>query len=82
MALVFEDAARIEERIKEWIYHGKNALLVSGARQVGKTWIAKDFAKNQFENNWVYINFEEDAFASYKFSKEEFRNNKKIINKK
>lgn len=38
---------RIEERIKEWIYHGKNALLVSGARQVGKTYIIRECLNNE-----------------------------------
>lgn len=45
----------------------RKPLIMRGARQVGKTWIAKDFAKNQFENNWVYINFEEDAFLQKVF---------------
>ena len=29
---------KAEERIRDWIRSSKNALLVSGARQVGKTW--------------------------------------------
>lgn len=38
----------------------RKPLILRGARQVGKTWIAKDFAKKQFGDNWVYVNFEED----------------------
>lgn len=35
----------------------RKPLIVQGARQVGKTWIMKEFAKNSFKNV-VYINFE------------------------
>lgn len=32
-------------------------LILQGARQVGKTWVLKEFAKTQFKN-YVYVNFE------------------------
>ncbi|MBE5871978.1 MAG: ATP-binding protein [Lachnospiraceae bacterium] len=35
----------------------KEPLLVVGARQVGKTWIIKEFCKNRYEN-YKYLNFE------------------------
>lgn len=35
----------------------RKPLIVQGARQVGKTWIMKEFAKSSFKNV-VYINFE------------------------
>lgn len=38
---------RIEGKIKDWIHHGKNALLVSGARQVGKTYIIRECLNNE-----------------------------------
>lgn len=46
----------------------RKPLIVRGARQVGKTWLIKEFAKTNF-NNYVYVNFEEsehlqDVFAS------------------
>ena len=34
-------------------------LVVRGARQVGKTFVIKDFAEKYYEN-YVYINFEEN----------------------
>lgn len=34
-------------------------LILKGARQVGKTWLMKEFGKN-FYNNYVYFNFDED----------------------
>lgn len=39
--------------------HKKNRkpLIIRGARQVGKTWIMKEFGKNHFKNS-VYINFD------------------------
>lgn len=36
----------------------KKPLIVRGARQVGKTWLLKEFGKNQYAN-LVYVNFEE-----------------------
>ena len=36
----------------------RKPLLLQGARQVGKTWILKEFGKNEFKNI-VYLNFEE-----------------------
>ena len=44
-------------------------LILEGARQVGKTWLLKQFGKNEFEN-FVYINCDnnpqiEDVFIDY-----------------
>lgn len=36
---------KAREKIEQWIQTGKNALLVSGARQVGKTWLIRDCLK-------------------------------------
>jgi len=38
----------------------RKPLLLQGARQVGKTWLIKEFAKREFKNN-VYLNFEQDT---------------------
>ncbi len=37
----------------------RKPLVIRGARQVGKTWIMKEFGKN-FYDNFVYCNFDED----------------------
>lgn len=37
----------------------RKPLIVKGARQVGKTWLIKEFAKRAFDH-YVYVNFEED----------------------
>jgi len=43
----------------QWKKSGRRKpLLLQGARQVGKTWILKEFGNNEF-SNLVYINFEE-----------------------
>ncbi len=49
---------KIYEQIKEWKREeNKNsALLIEGARRVGKTTIVKEFAKNEY-NNFIYIDF-------------------------
>jgi predicted AAA+ superfamily ATPase len=36
---------------------GRNPLLLEGARQVGKTWLLKEFGKRHFKNV-AYINFQ------------------------
>ena len=35
----------------------RKPLIIRGARQVGKTWLIKEFAKTQYED-YIYINFE------------------------
>lgn len=49
---------KIYNQIKEWKEEkNKNsALLIEGARRVGKTTIVKEFAKNEY-NNFIYIDF-------------------------
>jgi len=36
-------------------------LIILGARQVGKTWLMKEFARTEFPNRHIYINFEESG---------------------
>src|SRR5262245_2187595 len=43
----------------------RKPLVLRGARQVGKTYILKEFAKGEYED-YVYINFDEEPhFASF-----------------
>lgn len=52
---------KITKDLKEWKENHKNqVLLVSGARQVGKTFIIKEFIEENYENS-VYINFIENS---------------------
>ena len=37
----------------------RKPLIIRGARQVGKTWLLKEFAKTEYEN-FAYINFEDN----------------------
>jgi predicted AAA+ superfamily ATPase len=39
---------------------GRKPLIVRGARQVGKTWLLKEFARTSFKNA-LYVNFEDDT---------------------
>jgi len=38
----------------------RKPLIIRGARQVGKTWLMKEFASNEYKNS-IYINFEESS---------------------
>lgn len=40
----------------------RKPLVLEGARQVGKTWLVKEFGKNEYEN-LVYVNCADDPFA-------------------
>ena len=37
---------KIENKIEKWIQSSKNAMLITGARQVGKTHIIREVAVN------------------------------------
>ncbi len=50
---------------------GRKPLLIRGARQVGKTWLIKDFGKNEYDQT-VYINFESAKTLQALF-KEDYR---------
>ena len=50
------------EKLKEWKdSHRRKPLVVEGARQVGKTWLIKEFAKTCYKS-MAYVNFEESVF--------------------
>lgn len=58
---------KIMERLEKWRTSAAKRLplLLYGARQVGKTYILKEFGREHFSNT-VYINFEEDrVIAGY-----------------
>ena len=38
----------------------RKPLIIQGARQVGKTWIMKEFGKQEFEQT-IYLNFESSS---------------------
>ena len=40
----------------------RKPLVLEGARQVGKTWLLKEFGKNEYQN-LVYVNFHDDPDA-------------------
>ncbi|TRX00806.1 ATP-binding protein [Flavobacterium gawalongense] len=45
----------------------RKPLIIQGARQVGKTWLMKEFGKREFEQV-VYLNFESSSRLSHLFS--------------
>lgn len=45
----------------------RKPLILEGARQVGKTWLLKEFAKNEYEN-FLYINCETEISVKNVFS--------------
>lgn len=63
---------KIEEYLFRWKEKRKQALLITGARQIGKTFSIENFAINNFENH-IFINFANrtdliDTFADLKNS--------------
>lgn len=53
---------KADERIREFLLHDKRSLLVTGARQVGKTFSIRKVGKECFEN-FIEINFVEQPDA-------------------
>ena len=51
---------KILEKIAEWkrSSNGKTALLIDGARRVGKSYVAEEFAKNNYKS-YLLIDFNE-----------------------
>ena len=49
---------KIYEKLKEWktLDNGSSAVLINGARRVGKSYIAEEFAKNEYRN-YLLIDF-------------------------
>lgn len=57
------------EKLIEWKNDkDKKPLILQGARQVGKTYLIKQFAKSEFQN-LIYINFEQNQDAHLIFEK-------------
>jgi len=51
---------KIEDRILDWKLksNGKTALLIDGARRVGKSYIVTEFARNHYKS-YILIDFNE-----------------------
>ena len=49
---------KIYEKMKDWkdLSNGRSALMIDGARRVGKSWIAREFAENEYES-YLIIDF-------------------------
>lgn len=49
---------KIYEKLLKWKREskGKTALLIDGARRVGKSWIAEEFARNEYAS-YVIVDF-------------------------
>ena len=57
------------ENLKQWKEKSKRKpLIIQGARQVGKTWLMKEFGKSEYQNS-VYLNFDEDERLRALFDK-------------
>ncbi len=57
---------KIEKRIRDFFRQDKKALLITGARQVGKTYIIREVGKADFES-FIEINFLENRAAQSLF---------------
>ena len=57
-------------RLIEWKNNSKRKpLIIRGARQVGKTWLMKEFGKAEYKKT-IYINFELDNLMCDLFSRD------------
>lgn len=53
---------KLYDRLLEWkrVQNGKTAILVEGARRVGKSTLVEEFARNEYET-YILIDFNEAA---------------------
>ena len=71
---MMEMRRKVYEKLLEWkrLDHGTSAVLINGARRVGKSFIAEAFARNEYRN-YLLIDFAKakddsrvtDAFRLY-----------------
>ena len=56
------------ENLNKWkMSKNRKPLIIEGARQVGKTWIMKEFGKRSYKKT-VYINFDSNTQMAELFS--------------
>ena len=58
---------QIEKMISWKNNKNKKPLIIRGARQVGKTWLMKEFGENYYKN-YAYINFDNNTRMEQLFS--------------
>lgn len=59
---------QISTSINEWYNNSKNALLIDGARQIGKTTTIQEFLKKNKKINYIEINLIENKLALEAFN--------------
>lgn len=58
------------QKLMEWKQRAnRKPLIIRGARQVGKTWLMKEFARIAYEN-WIYVNFEDEEVLKHVFEQD------------
>lgn len=69
--LIYRDMIRYAiDQLKAWVHQpNRKPLILQGARQVGKTWLMKQFAAECFEHS-VYVNFENNQLLEHLFEKD------------
>ena len=68
--------SKINDLVKWKLSKDRKPLVIQGARQVGKTWLAKEFGKQEFKQT-IYVNFEKEIRLQNLFSQD--LNPKRII---
>ena len=58
----------LDELIKWKSRSNRKPLILRGARQVGKTWLMKEFARQYYGNKYVYVNFEDESILQNIFA--------------
>ena len=57
-------------KLYEWKARtNRKPLVIRGARQVGKTWLMKEFARRAYDK-WIYINFEDEEILKHVFEQD------------
>ncbi len=66
---------KVIKELKEWkVNKDRKPLIIKGARQVGKTWIMKEFGSSEYED-YVYFNFDrsQELKSIFEIDKDPYR---------
>lgn len=59
--MVINNGKNLFRKIINWNQNRRKPLMISGARQIGKTYLIKElFAERYYKNNYIYIDFKYD----------------------
>ena len=58
----------ISQNLQEWAKrNNRKPLIISGARQIGKSWVVRELGKDLYQQNFLEVNFEKTPLINQLF---------------